>query len=313
MVQPHQLQIDLHVTRDDGSKAPATRNYFTESDSNFTHESSDPFSPPEHAPPSLPFARRPQHDRTRSTDSLASEYSENTETVDNSVRATALYAELDDTFDSPADLAVFDGERDEPVPAADLELSARIEKAGLERRRESRPDNVGKRRGASQLAPGGAKQSMIARESKESAFLSPLASSAFPIRSSSHQYPPRASSLSPAPSPARSQMSHSYSTDSFDNRPLDSAPHNDSTAFLHQPARSSEIYQGHADVDLEQRGGGKRDEDVVALDVTEEDEDDLDAVAILARRGHPSLDKVLDDEFDRAEGKIIVACTSCSQ
>lgn len=48
-------------------------------------------------------------------------------------------------------------------------------------------------------------------------------------------------------------------------------------------------------------------EDVI-LDVSEQDQDDLDAVAILARQGHPILDKVFEDEIDRSEGKIMVAC-----
>jgi len=50
------------------------------------------------------------------------------------------------------------------------------------------------------------------------------------------------------------------------------------------------------------------DGDDVQLDVSEQDQDDLDVIAELARPGHPLLDKILDQEIARSQGKTIVAC-----
>lgn len=306
MVQPHQLQIDLHVTRDDGVRkllsTSTSVNHFKESTSTFAYDNSDPYSPP--LPLPIPsFAGRPQRGRTDSADSFSSE--NESEAVDNSRRTAALYAELDDTFNSPADLALFEGEEDEPTTTADQELSNRIRKAGLENRRQSRQSHY-----KTQLDEKAVERSMkdetnlMDSSPSKAAFLFPP-SSATPPRSSSHQYPPRSQSLikSTSHSPVRPQLSHSYSTDDF-SRPFN----NDSTAFLHHSSSSGNLYQSQYS-DIERSGGMRDEENNVALDVTEQDEDDLDAVAILARTGHPDLDKVLDDEIDRAEGKIIVACT----
>lgn len=51
-----------------------------------------------------------------------------------------------------------------------------------------------------------------------------------------------------------------------------------------------------------------RDEEEIYVDVTEGDQADLDAVAELARPGYPKLEKILDEEIARSEGKIMVAC-----
>ena len=51
-----------------------------------------------------------------------------------------------------------------------------------------------------------------------------------------------------------------------------------------------------------------REEDVI-LDVSEQDQDDLNALSELARPGHARLDGVLDDELARSEGRMMVACT----
>ena len=53
---------------------------------------------------------------------------------------------------------------------------------------------------------------------------------------------------------------------------------------------------------------GRRDEDVF-LDVTKEDQEDLDAIAELARPGYPLLDKIMEEEVQRSEGRTMVACT----
>jgi len=62
--------------------------------------------------------------------------------------------------------------------------------------------------------------------------------------------------------------------------------------------------------------GGKRsssgeevkNEEFDYLDVTAEDQEDLEVVAELAKPGYPKLKETLSDEIDRSTGKTMVAC-----
>ena len=45
------------------------------------------------------------------------------------------------------------------------------------------------------------------------------------------------------------------------------------------------------------------------LDVTVEDQEDLEVMAELARPGYPKLKEILDEEVGRSVGKTMVACT----
>jgi len=48
------------------------------------------------------------------------------------------------------------------------------------------------------------------------------------------------------------------------------------------------------------------------LDVSEAEMEDLHIISELARTGHPDIAKIMDEEQERAEGKIIVACKYCT-
>lgn len=52
-----------------------------------------------------------------------------------------------------------------------------------------------------------------------------------------------------------------------------------------------------------------RDEvDDIGLDVSEMEEEDLNIIAELTRSGRPNLTAILDEEIERASGKLMVAC-----
>ncbi|GAA5858165.1 hypothetical protein JCM1840_001066 [Sporobolomyces johnsonii] len=296
MCDSSRLQIDLFVTHDaprHSRRRPQPRPYAYGADST-----------EELAPPTAPFARG-----TRSgsigRDSALSEASDWSDAEDASSpsRQRNEMPDYGSEVESVTDLVLFDGEDDSRTPG-EAEVSAKLKKVGKVRRALSR-------RG----------------QGKAAASSRPLATSA-PVRSDSHQ-----------------RSLYDQSNESFEALPLDhrdapptslNRPHNTyppSVASFgdlgHGPSPSFD-YDERSDVqtlgasstlhlfggrsnpnslgDLAGAAAAPDPDDAFFLDVTEAEQDDLDAVAELARPGYPRLKEIIDDEVNRSAGKTMVAC-----
>ncbi|KAI5480795.1 ferric reductase transmembrane component 2 precursor [Pseudohyphozyma bogoriensis] len=223
------------------------------------------------APPRPAFAQ--QEKRSPSRNSLESDWSDSDADI-----PSPPQNDVEDSIDSVTDLVLFDGEDDHTTPA-ELAISSKIRTEGKLRRAKSRRD-----------------QGFIKRPSRK-------------------------------PQPLSHSRGSSVDADAFEHgiglaEGQPRFPRNDSFADNGSFAElglgrddQSEVYSlaGGGTSSIRQLIGGRKrrsadDGSEAILDVTEQDQEDLDAMAELARPGHPKLGQILDDEVQRSTGKTIVAC-----
>lgn len=291
MLDPSQLQIDLFVSRD--APRPPRRTRRQQSSLNFqqpytaTHD--------DFAPPQAPFARQARPHSSQSLDSDMSDFSDAED--DGGASSTApsdMYtqnSEYGEQIDSVTDLVLFDGEDDDRT-AGEVEMSNKVRSAGKVRRALSRRRT---KRGGAGNNPGARPQ---------------LAQSQSDFSTFGTEQDVSYSSLSGAagarrPSPYTRADSSFAQTGSFAD--LSFAGADDHQSEIQSLAGSSRHLVG---------AGGKRSsggeevksEEFDYLDVTEEDEQDLEVVAELAKPGYPKLKEIMGEEIDRSTGKTMVAC-----
>jgi hypothetical protein len=218
-------------------------------------------------------------------------------------------------MDSVTDLVLFDGEDEERTPG-EVEVSRKVQGEGRIRRansrrtqgqRNQRPD----RSQPPNLAPepqyrpqNDARSHSFDREPQpqfhEQGYDSPR-------RSFNSNRP------SPAPSPHRpshythSTYAHSTKESSFvDLTPDDQSEHHSLAGY--SSVRELVSQREHASV-----LAADPNSDDLFLDVTAQDQEDLDVIAELARGGYPALKQILAEEVERSEGRTMVACESFSR
>ena len=256
-------------------------------------------------PPTAPFGHR----RNASLDSLMS-----AEENEKPRRPATTMTDSSEAYD----FVLFGGE-DEEQTAAELQWSQKVQKEGKLRRAKSRRKFTGKRQRPARLksaiystvtAPGDAYFSM--------ADLRPH--SEFPGQAFGHaradsdtsdlleSYYSDASPGEEKKDPFRTSPSEEKKNPflaSADQLPL----YSNTGESLGQDARRptpSYVQAPHSPNPF-------RDEtDDLCLDVSEAEMEDLHIISELARTGHPDIPKILDDEQERAEGKMIVACAFAS-
>lgn len=188
-----------------------------------------------------------------------------------------------DAVDSVTDLVLFDGEDDVPAPA----LSSRIQKEGKLRRAKSRRA-LGFVRAPKQPHSPTPSTERADEHRERGIGLAANGRPQFPTTDLQHQ--------SDATNNPYGAYADSSSYAELGGTPMDER----SDAF--SLGGSVRHLMGHSD----HRGEGLDDEGLV--DLSKEDWEDLELVAELARPGHPKLDKTLDEEIARSEGKTLVAC-----
>lgn len=204
----------------------------------------------------------------------------------------------DGTQDSVTDMIFFDGE--DPTPTtAELELSSKIRKTGKVRRAKSRADQGYVRH--SRGSPAHHTTQLPDRN------LSPWNSRASPDKNQSNNRPP--SFLNYDPSPSAPHPIYGSGGNGSMYAASGSFAELGGNTDGHSLAPTSSR-RGLIGGEEPQRTRSKQetDDEEVYVDVTQEDQADLDAVAELARPGMPKLDKILDEEIAKSRGKIMVAC-----
>lgn len=324
MCDPSQLQIDLFVTHDapkDPRQRPSAKPYHSYADGEGLASTDDL------APPTAPFARQARSGSPAGRASLDefSDYSDGEQTPSRKSSSAGLPPngqlpeEYGDQIDSVTDLVLFDGEEDYRT-AGDERVSAQLKKEGKLRRALSRRGP-----GRSIRRPGNsAQQPPPALLSAGPSF------EALPLdhRDELKSHPPYSLPYDSTGSAAASfgdlgQMSAPLPrAGSFDwNSTYDDATLGDNASTRHlvksgaRPGLASNR-SSHADLGSEaslaylphthvSRAGGS---DGFFLDVTDAEQEDIDAVAELAKTGYPRLKQLLDEEVQRSAGKTIVAC-----
>ncbi|SCV72183.1 BQ2448_4877 [Microbotryum intermedium] len=285
MVDPSQLQVEVFVSRDPPSlkyRQPSTT-YLPGEDEEF-------------APPSAPFARshRPASPGRDSGDEsdFEEEGSMRTRSFQR-VYPTAMYGEA---VESVTDLVLFDGE-DDYRTAGEAEMSSKVKKVGKIRRALSRRD---KSKPTEPSTPDtGATAPSPYRSEGRDPFTAPVydrsySEVALGDRRDGHIHPGRSDS----PTPKRM----------YDDTPEQSFEIDEEDSYRLGPSQSKSTSL-HRLVDS--RRNSMRpiaaDEDGL-LDVSAEDQADLDIVAEFAKPGYPKLAEILDAEVDTSKGKTMVAC-----
>jgi hypothetical protein len=320
MCPTSQLQVDLFVTHD-APKRPSRRNQ--------PQTAYDPYSSvaDDLAPPTAPFARGARSGSPMGRDSMYSEMSDLSD--DEGGSPTPANMRLDEQqndgeVDSVTDLVLFEGEEDYRTPGEAV-VSAKLKKMGKLRRALSR-----RGQGGSLRRPGAAAAAAVAP-----AVSSPPSP---PFRRRQNPYAESTGSFEALPldhhhetSPSHSRSgsgdigarhAHSASFDyGYDGRSEVGTlvdPSGSSTRHLFKKGGdSSSTYQGsHADLaslanyeapSTAAKAAAEDPDDSFFLDVTPQEQDDLDAVAELAKNGYPRLKEIIDDEVDRSAGKTLVA------
>lgn len=340
MCDSSQLQVDLFVTHD-APKAP--RRPRTSHKPHSAAALDD-----ELAPPSAPFARGDRSgSRGRgSIASELSDWSdsdaEGAVSPSASPRASftrrpsepALPDEYDGEIDSVTDLVLFDGEDDYRSPG-EATVSAELKKQGKLRRALSR-----RGQGGSLRRP----QRETAAPPRDDTFLQ--TTSATPIALASHdpsfealpldhrdEVDSKPTYASPYDDYAAPSSTLSYGdlgqgarADSFDygstyggyddaqtlggGGEAGASRHNLVKAAQRPGVSSSSRRSSHADAlnSLAGPSAGSGDVEGGLHDLTLQEQDDLEAVAELAKTGYPRLKAILDDEVERSNGKTCVAC-----
>ena len=195
-------------------------------------------------------------------------------------------------MDSVTDLILFEGEDDVPTPGEAI-ISSKVRTEGKLRRALSRRAQ-GFKKAPPQHRPLHSRSSSTDKLAERDLGL--RAHPARPPIPPLDQYPPP--SVRPGPLYRTGTGASSYiDTGSFAELGLDES---ETLSLAGSSSRRSLVAKGART--------GRRDEDVF-LDVTKEDQEDLDAIAELARPGYPLLDKIMEEEVQRSEGRTMVACT----
>ncbi|CEQ39536.1 SPOSA6832_01047, partial [Sporobolomyces salmonicolor] len=301
MCDSSRLQIDLFVTHDAPRRSrrrPQPQPYTYGADST-----------EELAPPTAPFARGSRSD-SFGRDSVLSEASDWSDTEDASSSSPSRQRnEMPDygsDVDSVTELVLFDGEDDSRTPG-EAEVSAKLKKEGKLRRALSRR---GQGKAAASSRPLAASASVLSDSRQHSVYYQPHESfEALPLdhrdvppASLSHPhntYPPSAASFG--------DLGHvPYRSFDYDER--------SDVQTLGGASSTRHLFGGRSNPnshsDLIGAAAAPDSDDAFFLDVTEAEQDDLDAVAELARPGYPRLKEIIDDEVNRSAGKTMVACKS---
>lgn len=302
MLDPSRLQIDLFVSRD--APRPPRRSRRQQSSSHF--QQPYPSTADDFAPPQAPFARQARPQSSQSLDSDMSDFSDAEDDAGASSTAPSnVYTqnpEYEEQIDSVTDLVLFDGEDDERT-AGEVEMSSKVRSAGKIRRALSRKKTK-RAQGGNNL---GARPQLASTQSDLSTFGS--------------EQDVGYSSLSGAagarhPSPYNRADSSFAQTGSFAD--LNFAGADDHQSEIQSLAGSSRHLVGSGGGKRSSGGEDVKNEEFDFLDVTEEDQEDLDVVAELAKPGYPKLKEIMGEEIDRSTGKTMVACefldgrSSCS-
>ncbi|KAL8278190.1 hypothetical protein RQP46_009363 [Phenoliferia psychrophenolica] len=269
MSSASQLQVELFVSR---SATPKRRQ----------EHQPHPFSPSDDlAPPTAPFARTGSGSRS----SMDSDMSDS-ESEQPPLRQYSDIGLEDDAVRSVTDMVLFDGEDD----VAPSPLSSKVQKEGKIRRAKSRRA-----------------QGYVRPPTKQRA--APMHSPSSSVDFGDGERGIGLATNGRPQFPASDYHQHSHVT----NDPYGAYADTSSFAELgSSPAeeRSDAFSLGgsvrHLMSSSVHRGDVLDDEGLV--DLTREDWEDLDLISELARPGHPKLDKTLDEEIARSEGKTLVAC-----
>ncbi|BGP48271.1 hypothetical protein JCM10450v2_004143 [Rhodotorula kratochvilovae] len=325
MCDSTQLQVDLFVTHD-APHAPR-RPRMSKPYESFAAGEDDL------APPSAPFARGGRRERG----SIASELSDWSDSDaegastpsprgSSTRRASSqpvLPAEYAGEVDSVTDLVLFEGE-DDYRSAGEATVSAQLKKEGKLRRALSRRGQGGTlRRPGRASAPEPAPEA-VGLPSADPSFealpldhsdeLKPAAGSA--AYDLPYDYPP--SSLSYGDlgghGPVRADSfdggaygyGYGYDAETETLGDAGASVRNLVKGAERPGISSSRSSSGPAGLDA--RAGAGTDGEEAFLDVTAQEQDDLDAVAEAAKTGYPRLKQILDEEVERSSGKTCVAC-----
>ncbi|GAA5953913.1 hypothetical protein JCM21900_003051 [Sporobolomyces salmonicolor] len=299
MCDSSRLQIDLFVTHDAPRRSrrrPQPQPYTYGADST-----------EELAPPTAPFARGSRSD-SFGRDSVLSEASDWSDTEDASSSSPSRQRnEMPDygsDVDSVTELVLFDGEDDSRTPG-EAEVSAKLKKEGklrraLSRRGQGKAAASSRPLAASPAVLSDSRQHSLHYQPHESFEALPLDHRDVPPASLSHPhntYPPSAASFG--------DLGHGpYRSFDYDER--------SDVQTLGGASSTRHLFGGRSNPnshsDLVGAAAAADSDDAFFLDVTEAEQDDLDAVAELARPGYPRLKEIIDDEVNRSAGKTMVAC-----
>lgn len=289
MAKTSQLQVDLFVSRD---TRPTTRRQALATPA-LPFSPSLAFSPSpndEFAPPTPAFARQ-GISASPSRDSLESDWSE---AEDASPSLRRPLSEVEDHMDSVTDLILFEGEDDVPTPGEAI-VSSKVRTEGKLRRALSRRAQGFKKTPSHRpTLHSHSSSASTDKFSERDLGLHPQPNRpSFPPLD---QYPPP--SVRPGPLYRTGTGASSYvDTGSFAELGLDDS---ESHSLAGSTSRRNLVGRTAQKED-------KLDDDFF-LDVTKEDQEDLDAVAELARPGYPQLDKIMEEEVQRSAGRTMVAC-----
>lgn len=209
------------------------------------------------------------------------------------------------------DLVHFGWEEDEVTPG-DAKLSEKIRTEGRMRRRTSR--SIGSNGEDLEDEATALPESNGAAENSAPVSISDFNVNIFntrPIPPSAGPAKPRPAKIHFAPGPERSGSNQSspyrsdfspISSPIYESHPSKSPYDNESYRSSTQTLVSAPPPSAFA---IKMRD---EVEEKVYLDVTDEDEEDLNLISELAKAGHPNLDKIFEVELARSEGKMIVGC-----
>ncbi|BGP16347.1 hypothetical protein JCM10213v2_004349 [Rhodosporidiobolus nylandii] len=324
MCDPSQLQVDLFVTHD-APKRPSRRTRTSAFDA--PAASTDDL-----APPAAPFARGHRAGSSTGGDSILSEMSDYS---DGERSPTSSRFQLDaheaegghDGIDSVTDLVLFDGE-DDYRTAGEAAVSAQLKKEGKLRRALSRRGQ-GKslRRPEGRTTPASSSPQQPLRPaafgSDSTVFFEPLPLEHSAPPSPAAHYEPHSASFGDLGAVRAPSATFDYPYGFDDARSDAGTLVNDGKAsstrhLIKQPGGGfSSNRNSQADIpslaDLGgATGGGKvaqeDPDEAFFLDMTSAEQEDLDAIAELAKTGYPRLKEIIREEVDRSTGKTIVAC-----
>lgn len=313
-----QLQVDLFVTH----SAPKLSSRRQQPQASY-----DPYSAGDDlAPPTAPFARGARPGNPPSRDSMQSELSDFSDNDGESPPTTPRLAQQQgEEVDSVTDLVLFEGEDDYRTPG-EAEVSAKLKKQGKLRRALSR-----RGQGGSLRRPGAAPVTHSPPSPPRHRQQNPYADStgsfeALPLDHHDETAPSYSHSRSGSDD-IGARHAHSNSYDKSSSYPYDDGrsevgtlvdPSGTSTRHLFSKGGdySSTHHGSHADLvslanyqapSTAARAAAQDPDDSFFLDITPQEQDDLDAVAELAKNGYPRLKEIIDDEVERSAGKTLVA------
>lgn len=274
MCSPEQLQVNIFVSREDSRRIGLAPPRQREPRHTTQHAEEEE----ELAPPRRPFVRTASPSR----DSVHSDWSDaESDVPDNPSRAFST-TDVESNIDSVTDLVLFEGEDDEISPA-EAALSKQVRDQGKLRRARSRREQ------------GHPKAPLRPRPNPRG--------SSFDALRPEHDISNRDAHSSSPPQMHSPGRSHFDRSDSFAD--MSFAGDDQSERFSMGGASSVR----HLMRDSESRSGiATAESGDVTIDLTAQDQEDLDAVSELAKVGHPKLDLIMDEEIQRSAGRTMVAC-----